>query len=401
MKNLFKSQNSSIRNWELTRDIASFIGAMTSIAVIWAIAFNNLSEALGNRYIAGAFAALTVAGVLFIVDWGLRADLGYGFDLLFSGNAWKNWRLSAFLILLLGFNVIRSAVTVTLSWQGRKDVVLAVSEAPELTDVAQAKTGMDAASSERLNGIRQQVSDLQKQIATAEAGAGSAALHKLAASGNGWAKSELSRAKANATRSLRKQLEIAQAAYTRIASTDAQASANAVSALAMGNTAKLERFQEISSRNMAYLGYFGAGCTFIVILISLMLSLLNTAEQDTPVYSYKHNVNGNNVAPAVAHSYPPNVLPVSNTATPTATKRDTVGDTNTEVVPRDVAAVGDTFEWVKKPRNVATGQQKNTSDKDTLRRKIAQYKRRAVSGTLSEKGQASLEKWQAQYNKMK
>ena len=61
MKNLFKSQNSSIRNWELTRDIASFIGAMTSIAVIWAIAFNNLSEALGNRYIAGTFAALTVA----------------------------------------------------------------------------------------------------------------------------------------------------------------------------------------------------------------------------------------------------------------------------------------------------------------------------------------------------
>lgn len=400
MKNLFKSQNSSIRNWELTRDIASFIGAMTSIAVIWAIAFNNLSEALGNKYIAGAFAALTVAGVLFIVDWGLRADLGYGFDLLFSGNAWKNWRLSAFLILLLGFNVIRSAVTVTLSWQGRKDVVLAVSEAPELADVAQAKTGMDAASVARLNGIRQQVESLQKQIATAEAGAGSAALHKLAASGNGWAKSELSRVKANATRSLRKQLEIAQAAYTKIASTDAEASANAVSALAMGNTAKLERFQEISSRNMAYLGYFGAGCTFIVILISLMLSLLNTAEQDTPVYSYKHNVNGN-VAPVVSHSYPPNVLPVSNTATPTATKRDTDRDTNTESVPRDVAAVGDTFEWVKKPRNVATGQQKNTSDKDTLRRKIAQYKRRAVSGTLSEKGQASLKKWQAQYDKMK
>lgn len=399
MKNLFKSQNSSIRNWELTRDIASFIGAMTSVAVIWAIAFNNLSEALGNRYIAATFAAITVAGVLFIVDWGLRADLGYGFDLLFSGNAWKNWRLSAFLILLLGFNVIRSAVTVTLSWQGRKDVVLAVSEAPELANVAQAKTGMDAASSERLNGIRQQVSDLQNQIGTAEAGAGSAALHKLAATGNGWAKSELSRAKANATRSLRNQLEVAQLAYTKIASTDAQASANAVSALAMGNTAKLERFQEISSRNMAYLGYFGAGCTFIVILISLMLSLLNTAEQDTPTYSYKHNVNGNtSVSPAV---YPPNVLPVSNTATPTATKRDTDRDTNTEAVPRDVAAVGDTFEWVKKPRNVATGQQKNTSDKDTLRRKIAQYKRRAVSGTLSEKGQASLKKWQAQYDKMK
>lgn len=398
MKNLFKSQNSSIRNWELTRDIASFIGAMTSIAVIWAIAFNNLSEALGNRYIAGAFAALTVAGVLFIVDWGLRADLGYGFDLLFSGNAWKNWRLSAFLILLLGFNVIRSAVTVTLSWQGRKDVVLAVSEAPELADVAQAKTGMDAASVARLNGIRQQVESLQKQIATAEAGAGSAALHKLAASGNGWAKSELSRAKANATRSLRKQLEVAQLAYTKIASTDAEASANAVSALAMGNTAKLERFQEISSRNMAYLGYFGAGCTFIVILISLMLSLLNTAEQDTPVYSYKHNVNGNT---SVSPVYPPNVLPVSNTATPTVTKRDTDRDTNTESVPRDVAVVGDTFEWVKKPRNVATGQQKNTSDKDTLRRKIAQYKRRAVSGTLSEKGQASLKKWQAQYDKMK
>lgn len=398
MKTFFKSQNSSIRNWELTRDIASFIGAMTSIAVIWAIAFNNLSEALGNRYIAGTFAALTVAGVLFIVDWGLRADLGYGFDLLFSGNAWKNWRLSAFLILLLGFNVIRSAVTVTLSWQGRKDVVLAVSEAPELADVAQAKTGMDAASVARLNGIRQQVSDLQKQIATAEAGAGSAALHKLASSGNGWAKSELSRAKAKATRSLRKQLEVAQLAYTKIASTDAEASANAVSALAMGNTAKLERFQEISSRNMAYLGYFGAGCTFIVILISLMLSLLNTAEQDTPVYSYKHNVNGNT---SVSPVYPPNVLPVSNTATPTVTKRDTVGDTNTEAVPRDVAAVGDTFEWVKKPRNVATGQQKTTSDKDTLRRKIAQYKRRAVSGTLSEKGQASLKKWQAQYDKMK
>jgi hypothetical protein len=401
MKTLFKSQNSSIRNWELTRDIASFIGAITSIAVIWAIVFNNLSEALGNRYIAGTFSALTVAGVLFIVDWGLRADLGYGFDLLFSGSAWKNWRLSAFLILLLGFNVIRSAVTITLSWQGRKDVVLAVSDAPELADVAKAKTGMDAASSARLNGIQKQVADLQSQITAAEAGAGSAALRKLAASGNGWAKSELSRARSNASRGLKKQLEIAQAAYTRIATTDAQAAASAVNALAVSNTAKLDRYQDISSRNMAYLGYFGAGCTFIVILVSLMLSLLNTAEQDTPVYSYKHNVNGNNVAPVVAPMYPPNVLPVSNTATIGATKRDTPGVTNTATVSRDVAAVGDTFEWVKKPRIVATGQQKTTSDKDTLRRKIAQYKRRAVSGTLSEKGQASLEKWQAQYNKMK
>jgi len=388
MKTFFKSQNSSIRNWELTRDIASFIGAMTSIAVIWAIAFNNLSEALGNRYIAGAFAALTVAGVLFIVDWGLRADLGYGFDLLFSGNAWKNWRLSAFLILLLGFNVIRSAVTVTLSWQGRKDVVLAVSEAPELADVAQAKTGMDAASVARLNGIRQQVESLQKQIATAEAGAGSAALHKLAASGNGWAKSELSRAKERATRSLRAQLEVAQLAYTKIASTDAEASANAVSALAMGNTAKLERYQEVSSRNMAYLGYFGAGCTFVVIMISLMLSLLNTAEQDAPAYSYKHNVNGS--------LYPPNVVPVSHT-TPGATPGATPGDN----VARDVAFVGDTFEWAKKPRNVATGLQKTGTDKDTLRRKIAQYKRRAVAGTLSETGQASLAQWQKDYAKMK
>jgi hypothetical protein len=401
MKQLFKSQTSSIRNWEFTRDIASLIGALTSVAVIWAIAYGNLAEALGNKYVAGLFAAATVAGVLFIVDYGLRADLGYGFDLLFSGSVWKNWRLSAFLVLLLGFNVIRSAVTITLSWQGRKDVVTAVTEAPELADVGQAKTQMDNASAERLAGIQTQVANLQRQIREAEATAGSAALHKLAATGNGWAKSELSKARAKASRSLREQLSIAQAAYTRIATTDATASANAVSALAMGNAAKLGRYQEVSSRNMAYLGYFGAGCTFVVIMISLMLSLLNTAEQDAPIYSYKHNVNGG--------VYPPNVVPVSHTATPTATPRDTPGATpgatpgNTpgDSVPRDVASVGDTFEWVKKPRNVATGQRKTTGDRDALRRKIAQYKRRAVAGTLSEKGQASLKKWQSQYDKMK
>ena len=388
MKQFFKSQTSSIRNWEFTRDIASLIGALTSVAVIWAIAYNNLAEALGNKYVAGLFAALTVAGVLFIVDWGLRADLGYGFDLLFSGSVWKNWRLSAFLVLLLGFNIIRSAVTITLSWQGRKDVVTAVTEAPELADVGRAKTSMDNASAQRLAGIQAQATGLQRQIREAEAAAGSAALHKLAASGNAWAKAELAKARARASRSLRQQLDIAQSAYTRIATTDATASANAVSALAMGNTAKLERYQEVSSRNMAYLGYFGAGCTFVVIMISLMLSLLNTAEQDAPAYSYKHNVNGS--------LYPPNVVPVSHT-TPGATPGATPGDN----VARDVAFVGDTFEWAKKPRNVATGLQKTGTDKDTLRRKIAQYKRRAVAGTLSEKGQASLAQWQKDYAKMK
>jgi len=363
-------KSNSIRNWELTRDIASIVGALTSVTVIWAITYNNIQEAIGVKWIAAGFAILTVLGALFIVDFGLRSDLGYGFDLLFSGKAWKNWRLSAFLILLLGFNFVRSAVTITLSWQGRVDVVNAVTKAPELADVAGQKTALDQSSSQKLAGLQSQITHLERSIQRSESAAGSAALRSLAASGNGWAKSELAKARIKATRADRAQLADLREVYATTARTDAQAASVAVSALASENDLKVNRYKEISSRNMAYLGYFGAGCTFIVILVSLMLSLLNTAEQDTPTYYKQYNVAMN-----------------ANTATIQAKKTVRSSEQKPEPTPTEP-----TPDYT---RNKPTSQVRN------LQRAIAVYKQRALAGKLTEKGAATLAAKEAELKQLK
>lgn len=300
MKNL-----SSIRNWEITRDVAALVGALTSITVIWAIVFNNVMDIFHNPIVSGIFAIAAIAGVLFVVDWGLRADLSYAFDLLLSGKFWQNWRLTVFLVLLMGFNVVRSGVTITLSWQGRKDVVTAITENPELENVAAAKAQLDAASARKIASLEANIKELQSSIKAAEAGAGNAALRTLAASGNGWAKNELARYKARASATYRKQLTTAQATYTEVLQADTRTAAVAVEALAKSNDEKLSIYHEITTRNMAYLGYFGAGCTGVVILISLMLSLVNVAEQETPQYNKRTKVNdvAPNVAPAAATEY--------------------------------------------------------------------------------------------------
>lgn len=371
-------KSNSIRNWELTRDIASIVGALTSVTVIWAIVYNNVAEALGLKWVAALFAGATVLGALFIVDFGLRSDLGYGFDLLFSGKAWKNWRLSAFLVLLLGFNLIRSAVTITLSWQGRVDVVNAVTKAPELEDVAGKKSALDQSSTQKLAGLQTQITHLERSIQRSEAAAGSAALRKLAASGNGWAKSELAKARVRASRADRAQLAQLREVYATTAASDAQAASVAVSALASENDLKVNRYKEISSRNMAYLGYFGAGCTFIVILVSLMLSLLNTADQDAPTYYHKYNVANANTATVAAKKIVRSSEQIANTTPPTVAE--------TAQQPTLKAHYTD---------------YKPTPQIRNLQRAIAVYNQRALAGRLTEKGAATLAAKKAELKRLK
>jgi hypothetical protein len=404
-------KQTSIRNWEITRDVAAVVGALTSITVVWAIVYNNVLQVFPSPWIAGAFALAAIAGVLFVIDWGLRADLGYAFDLLISGKAWTNWRLAAFLILLLGFNVARSFTTITLSWQGRKDVITSVVKPPELENVAAAKSALDNASAARLAGLERNIRELQAQIKSAEAGAGSAALRSLAASGNGWARGELARARAKASKEYRAQLATAQSAYTNILQTDAATGAAAVNALARVNEERAATYHDITSRNMAYLGYFGAGCTFVVILVSLMLSLINVAEQELPRYNFRTAVN----------SMPPNVAPVrgpewgdrkvdilmakvnrlegDKLSPATGVKKESTG---VQFVP---PAGGEKLEGVKRVQKAVKlsprGENYKGSARDKLRRKIARYKRLAAADQLGEKGRKTLEQMQSDYAKMK
>lgn len=294
----------SIRNWEITRNVAAVVGALTSITVIFTIVYFNVLDASGSKFLSFLVALASVAGALFVIDWGLLNDLPYAFQLLISGKFWGNWKISAFLVLLLGFNVVRSFTTITLSWQGRRDMVHAVMGDPDTKDVAQVKATMDATTSDKLDRLERQIADLEKSVAETEKRVASEnqQLVKLVASGNSWASRELQKRKDKATWKDRSALESKRKAYDQVIEGETAAAALVIQETAKQNKETVSFYESVSGRNMAYIGYFGAGCTFVVILISMMLALINVAEQELPEYQKKYavNIRPTDVAPVAA-----------------------------------------------------------------------------------------------------
>jgi len=297
-----KFKFTSVRNWELTRDVAAGAAALTSVAVIWSIVYFNVLDVFGYKIIAGAFSAVVVVAALFVIDWGLRVDLPYAFELLISGRAWGNWRIATFLVLLLGFNLIRSAATITLSWQGRKDMVTAVMEEPETADLAKTKSDIDASGAAKINAARESIAKVEKRAKNAEKRVReeNKRLDSLARAGNTWASRKLSSEIKKATWQDRKALNEAQSALTLLLEAETRAGNVALQEIARADREKLVDFRGDAKRNMAYLGYFGAGCTCVVILISFMLALINVVEQELPQYAKRYAV-----------STPPHAMPVA------------------------------------------------------------------------------------------
>ena len=401
----------SISNLKVTRDAAAILGAVTSATVVFALVYYPALEAFGYKFVAYILGGFSVALVLFIVDYGLRTDLAYGLDLAFSSKLGRKTRLIAFLSLFLLFNGARALVSMALSWEGRKDVAAAAIKAPELQDVAAAKIALDRESRAKLTAIERQIAETQRAIKSAEAGAGSASLRSLAASGNGWAKGELSKARARASKAHRAALSELQATYTTILKSDALTAANAVNALSQSNNAKQERYESISRRSMGYVGYLGAGATVVVIITSLLLALINKAEQDAPSYYEKHKT-APNIAPAGAPASAPDfeaqrMLAVINSRLERLGEQQaTQGAQTGGEKPGGIKGEKPITEKAQpKADSFATGrnfqQSYKGSERDKLRRKIARYKRLASMDRLGDKGRKTLARMEHEFKNLK
>ncbi len=393
----------SISNLKVTRDAAAILGAVTSATVVFALVYYPALEAFGYKFVAYILGGFSVALVLFIVDYGLRTDLAYGLDLAFSSKLGRKTRLIAFLSLFLLFNGARALVSMALSWEGRKDVAAAAIKAPELQDVAAAKIALDRESRAKLTAIEKQIMETRRAIKSAEAGAGSASLRSLAASGsNGWARGELAKARARASKSHRAALDELQTTYTTILKSDALTAANAVNALSQSNNAKQERYESISRRSMGYVGYLGAGATVVVIITSLLLALINKAEQDAPSYYEKHKT-APNVAPAGAPASAPD-FEAQRMLAAINSKLERMGEQHGNTGNNS----GVTQQIPKRPKIVATSEQKEgfnvanvSREQKKLSAKIKVYKRRQREGTLSEHGEQNLKKWENTLKELK
>lgn len=395
----------AITNLQRTRDAAAILGAVTSATVVFSLVYFPVLEAFGIQFLAIALGVFAVVLVSYMIDYGLRTDLSYGLDLLLSGKFGKNWKFLLFAVIFLSFNLFRAGVTALLSWEGRKDVAQVAVKAPELQDAAAAKLQLDRAASARIASIEKQIAATQKAIRDAEASAGSSALRSLAASGNAWARGELSKARARASKAHRETLSELQATYTAILKTDAVSAAEAVHAISEANTAKQSRYQEITRRSMGYAGWLGAGATLIVIITSLLISLVNTAEQYAPAYSKRHESRPPDVIPVRGPEWDSRRVEVMEAKLAEMAREQKRGNTGGEKQgeKRGEKPAGEGVQ--KKAESFATGRNFQPSykgsERDKLRRKIARYKRLAAADKLGEKGRKTLARMEKELFTMK
>lgn len=290
-----------------TRNAAAIAAAITSMTIVGTVAYTGFAEYL-PRFIAFIFSLGAVVMVAFVIDYGLRKTLPLGFDLLISGQWFRDWRTGAFLVLLLSFNFIQAYSSVKLSWEGRKEAVAAIQKAPDLTDIAQTKRQVDQTGSAKIRAMDSEVSKLRKDIERKESEI--ERLHptyidRIKSGGDkwGWYAGQLDKMKKNKTSKLQSELTALLSARTKAIESETETAQLTVSNIAETNTAKWDEYEISKSRNMAYIGYFGAGCTFVVVIISLMLSLLGqsnvTAIEQKEVVS-PVTATPPNVAPAVA-----------------------------------------------------------------------------------------------------
>lgn len=279
---VFSSSQDAIGILKTTRNAAAIAAALTSMTIVFAIAYGSAVEYM-PRFFAYLFGVLAVAVVAFVVDYGFRQTLPLGLDLLISGYAWKDWKVAAFMALLLGWNFIQGFSSVKLSWEGRKEAVAIIQKEPDLEDVAQVKAQVDRTGSAKIRALDSEIRDLRREIERKEG-----EVERLYPSyvenikeGRdkwGWNAKQIESKKKAATASMSRQLDELMTARTKAIQAETETAQITVSNIAAVNETKWQDYQVSKSRNMAYIGYFGSGCTIAVFLISLMIALIGQSE---------------------------------------------------------------------------------------------------------------------------
>jgi hypothetical protein len=279
MKSILDNLHDALGVIKTTQNAAAIGGAITGMSIVATVGYAGLSEYL-PKFVALLLTTGAVIMVLFVVDYGLRKTLPLGFDLLISGQWFRDWRTGAFLALLLSFNFIQAFSSIKLSWEGRKEAVAAIQQAPELDDVVQLKRQVDQTGSAKIRAMDSEVEKLRKDIARKEQEIKKmypSYVEKIDAGQDKWAwyADQLSAKKeSKELDALENQLTALLSARTKAIEAETETAKRTIANIASTNTAKWGEYEISKTRNMQYIGYFGAGCTFILIITSLMLSLL-------------------------------------------------------------------------------------------------------------------------------
>lgn len=326
----FLKETDSITNLERTRNLAIIGGAISGITVIWTVLYAQFSGALVGwsvgTFIAGTLATVLTALVVFVVDYGTKVDLPYALDLLFSGRAFqdvgKNWRVLLFAIILLSFNFARLGFTAAIDWYGRGDMISVVMQKPVESDIVAIKDSLSKATVATVATVEKDLRQLHRQLSQAERQVekeNPALLKNIMGKQDkwGWNARELRKRKDKATANIRKQIATKDALLMDRLSKESSTTDLIVASQQKKNEREQAEYREKKHRLSMGVGYFGVGCSLATLIISILLSLINSANQDNPYYHKKHEakkVVGNPATTAADNTAAPAI--VSTTAAP-------------------------------------------------------------------------------------
>jgi len=274
----------AIQTMKISRDAAAIGAALTGVAVIWSAVYYRLEDMFGTGWaIFGS--VFVVLAVLSLIDFGFRQYLPYGLNLIFSGKWLADWRATTFVALLMLVCGAQAAISISVSWSGRQDMVEATVPEPELQDLATAKLQLDKSTSKKVQAVEREIQSIERDIRKAEQEV--LRTHAVSAqrvrtgtdTKHSWHAKNLKKAKEKATRDLRAQLLPLRERKMALLEKDEQLSEQALAQVQELNASKMQFYNTRKNRNQAFIGYFGVGCTILMIVFSAMLELANTAQR--------------------------------------------------------------------------------------------------------------------------
>lgn len=298
--NFFKDQD-SISNLETTRNLLIIGGAVSGVTVIFGSLFAQFAGAFEGYAAGNAIAAIIsiilTALVVFVIDYGTKVDLPYALDLILSGAVFKdwkkNWRVLLFAFILFAFCLGRLAFTAAIDWYGRGEMVGAVMKKPETKDVAALKLELSNELHGRLAGIQSEIKTLRREVIARERQVekqNPEMVRKIKSKEDkwGWHANTLQKRKDSATASIRQQIKAKETLYNQILATENKRIDEIVASEQAQNADLIADYKNTKMTLSNGAGFFGVGCAVGVLIVSFLLSLINSAEQDNPDYYKKH-----------------------------------------------------------------------------------------------------------------
>lgn len=281
--NILQTKSDAVTTLRWTREVAALGGAVTGITVMWGMVYFNVAEATGSQFVGGIAAVVGTLVGLFIIDFSYRRNFPYVADLIVSGQAFRNWRILIFTLLLLLLSAAQMVSSAFLSWEGRKDVAEGIIKAPELQDVASVKVAADKTTSAKIREVKSQITALDWDIREREKAVEKsypAFVEKIRAGSDkwGWYAKQLDKKKAESVGTLRQERANLSEALSELVGSQAASDKLLLETVAGENRAKLSQYSEKKARNMRFLGFFGVGCLGVVAFVSIMLSLIGYSD---------------------------------------------------------------------------------------------------------------------------